>query len=295
MGWHKNIIRRPDFLGVVALGVVYLVWGSTYLAIREAVRGDGAIAPLALGAARMGLASAILFGLAGLRGERLKLGARGLARAATIGGLLWLGGNGLVVVGLTTVDSGLAAVLMATTPMWLAIFTAVKAKRLPSRKIAVGLALGLCGVAVLIASGHSTGGGSSASGVALILIAAMSWALGSMLRQPGGSPLVNAATIMWFAAIGFAIASAACGESLAIPSTRAIAALGYLVVVGSAIGFVAYLIATERLPLQLVMTHAQVNPLVAVVLGAAFAGESISRFTAVAGALIIASVPLSRG
>ena len=116
-----------------------------------------------------------------------------------------------------------------------------------------------------------------------------------MLPSPGGSPIVNAASIMWFAAIGFAIVSVVSGEPIAMPSTRALIALAYLACVGSAIGFVAYLVATERLPLQLVMTHAQVNPLIAVLLGALFVGESISPFIAVAAALIVASIPLSRG
>ena len=116
-----------------------------------------------------------------------------------------------------------------------------------------------------------------------------------MLPRPGGSALVNGTSIMWFAAIGLAVISETSGEPISMPSPRALVALGYLVVVGSGVGFVAYLVASERLPLQLVMTHAQVNPLVAVLLGAAFVGESVSLLVVVAAGLIVASIPLSRG
>jgi len=180
---------------------------------------------------------------------------------------------------------------MATTPMWVALIAAVRARRLPRPRVGLGLLLGFAGVCVLCLGGS---GGASVVGVVLILLAALSWALGSMIPSPGGSPLVSAAAIMFFAAIGFAIVSAAIGEPLNVPSAQAIWALAYLIVVGSAIGFVAYLIATERLALQLVMTHAQVNPLVAVLLGAAFLGESIGWATLLAAALIVSSIPLSR-
>ena len=297
MGIRKNIVRqgRPgrDHLGLLALVVVYLVWGSTYLAIREAVRGANALGPFMLGALRMGLASALLFAIAAARGDKLRLTVRQSGLAAATGMLLWLGGNGLVIVGLTRLDSGLAAVLMATTPMWAALIGSFKVGRLPTARVTLGLLLGLAGVSVLtLSSGGSTA--ASLSGIVLVLIAAMSWALGSHLPSPGKSPLVNAAAIMWFAAIGFAIVSAARGEPLVMPGARAVIALAYLVVIGSAIGFVAYMIATERLALPLVMTHAQVNPLVAVVLGAIFAGESLTAATVLAAALIVSSIPLAR-
>ena len=294
MGWMGNIIRQPDRLGLAALALVYIIWGSTYLAITEAVRGAGSMPPLLLGAVRMGLASAVLYSIAAFRGEKLSLGVTGAFRAAKSGLFLWLGGNGLVIVGLTRIDSGLAAVLMATTPLWLAVLVALRRRRLPTPRTGLGLALGLAGVIVLVGASRTGETAASLLGVALILAAALSWAVGSMMPSPSPSPLVSGAAIMWFAAVGFAVASAASGEPWAIPSSRALIALGYLVVVGSAIGFVAYLVASERLPLQLVMTHAQVNPLVAVILGAIFLGESLSPATALAAALIVASIPLSR-
>ncbi len=300
----KNIVRRQlipghlteskSLLGIVALAIVYLVWGSTYLAIKVAVRGDGALPPLALGALRMGLASAVLFGLAAARGEYLKLSPRQLFRSASAGTLLWLGGNGLVILSLTRIDSGLAAVLMATTPIWLALIVALKKRRLPTVKHGLSIALGFVGVIVLIAWNSGATVAIDEIGIALVLGAALCWALGSLIPAATPSPMVNAASVLWFASIGFAIASGIGGENVSMPSAEALWALSYLVIVGSAIGFGAYTIAVARLPMSLIMTHASVNPLVAVVLGFFFAGEALSIGTAIAAGLIMVSVPLSK-
>ncbi len=283
-----------SLLGIIALAIVYLVWGSTYLAIKVAVRGDGALPPLALGALRMGLASAVLFGLAAARGEYLKLSPRQLFHSASSGTLLWLGGNGLVILSLTRINSGLAAVLMATTPIWLALIVALKKRRLPTAKHGLSIALGFAGVIILIAWNSGASMAIDGVGIALVLGAALCWALGSLIPAATPSPMVNAASVLWFASIGFAITSGISGENLAMPSADALWALSYLVIVGSAIGFGAYTIAVARLPMSLVMTHASVNPLVAVVLGFFFASEALSIGTAIAAGLIIVSVPLSK-
>ncbi len=308
MGSFKKIVRysptsasfhsrfRPSqaLIGLIALGIVYLVWGSTYLAIRNAVRGEGALPPFALGALRMGLASAFLYAIAAARGERLRLRGRQLVRSASAGLLLWLGGNGLVILSLTRIDTGTAAVLMATTPLWLALIVALRKRKLPSVRSGLGVVFGFAGVIVLVVGQSGVAGSIDGLGVVFVLVAALCWALGSLVPPATSSPLVNAASVLWFACIGFAFASAVSGETLVMPSPRALLALGYLVFVGTAIGFGAYLICVARLPMGLVMTHASVNPLVAVILGFFFAGESLTFGTIAAAALIVTSIPLSK-
>jgi drug/metabolite transporter (DMT)-like permease len=278
----------------LALLTVYLLWGSTYLGIKYAI---ATIPPLLMGSVRFLVAGGILYALAlrtgDARGDRL--GARQWLAALVIGAALLVGGNGGVILAEQYVPSGVAALLVATAPLWMAIIDRVAfGRRLPPLVI-VGLVIGFGGVAFLIGSPGS--GHISLFGAALALAAPLCWASGSVftrhVRLPI-RPLVAASMEMLCAGVLFAVASVATGElgRLHPFSTSSIIALAYLIVFGSLIGFSAYVWLLRSAPLSLVSTYAYVNPVVAVILGTIFLSEPISPRTAIAGGIIIAAVAL---
>ena len=278
----------------LALGTVYLLWGSTYLGIKFSI---ATIPPLLMGSVRFLVAGAILYVIgirAGdVRGDRL--GARQWLAALVIGSALLVGGNGGVILAEQYVPTGVVALLVATAPLWMAIIDRVAfGRRLPALVI-VGLVIGFAGVAFLIGSPGS--GRISLFGAALALAAPLCWASGSVFTrhvQLPIRPLVASSMEMLCAGVIFAVASIATGElgRLHPFSTTSIVALGYLIVFGSLIGFSAYVWLLRSAPLSLVSTYAYVNPVVAVILGTIFLSERISPRTLIAGGIIIAAVAL---
>jgi len=278
----------------LALGTVYLLWGSTYLGIKFSI---ATIPPLLMGSVRFLVAGAILYVIgirAGdVRGDRL--GARQWLAALVIGSALLVGGNGGVILAEQYVPTGVVALLVATAPLWMAIIDRVAfGRRLPALVI-VGLVIGFAGVAFLIGSPGS--GRISLFGAALALAAPLCWASGSVFTrhvQLPARPLVASSMEMLCAGVIFAVASIATGElgRLHPFSTTSIVALGYLIVFGSLIGFSAYVWLLRSAPLSLVSTYAYVNPVVAVILGTIFLSERISPRTLIAGGIIIAAVAL---
>jgi drug/metabolite transporter (DMT)-like permease len=286
-----------------ALWVVYLVWGSTYLAIRVAVHpshGEG-LPPLLMAGLRFVLAGAVLFAVAARRpasdGRPDPLGRRQWAATAIVGVLLCFGGNGLVTIAEQRVASSVAAVIIATVPIWASLLgAATGGERLTARHVA-GLTLGLVGVAVLTDSGGS--GGVQVAGVLLLVAAALMWSVGSwwsprapMPRRPllatGMEMLVGGAVMT---AVGAASGEAS-GVDLTAVAAQSWVAMGYLVVFGSMVAFTAYVWLLGNAPLSLVTTYAYVNPLVAVLLGTVLLDEAFTTRTAVAAASIVAGVVL---
>ena len=278
----------------LALGTVYLLWGSTYLGIKFSI---ATIPPLLMGSVRFLVAGAILYVIgirAGdVRGDRL--GPRQWLAALVIGSALLVGGNGGVILAEQYVPTGVVALLVATAPLWMAIIDRVAfGRRLPALVI-VGLVIGFAGVAFLIGSPGS--GRISLFGAALALAAPLCWASGSVFTrhvQLPVRPLVASSMEMLCAGVIFAVASIATGElgRLHPFSTTSIVALGYLIVFGSLIGFSAYVWLLRSAPLSLVSTYAYINPVVAVILGTIFLSERISPRTLIAGGIIIAAVAL---
>ena len=278
----------------LALGTVYLLWGSTYLGIKFSI---ATIPPLLMGSVRFLVAGAILYVIgirAGdVRGDRL--GPRQWLAALVIGSALLVGGNGGVILAEQYVPTGVVALLVATAPLWMAIIDRVAfGRRLPALVI-VGLVIGFAGVAFLIGSPGS--GRISLFGAALALAAPLCWASGSVFTrhvQLPVRPLVASSMEMLCAGVIFAVASFATGElgRLHPFSTTSIVALGYLIVFGSLIGFSAYVWLLRSAPLSLVSTYAYINPVVAVILGTIFLSERISPRTLIAGGIIIAAVAL---
>jgi len=295
--------RRASLVAWACLLIVYVVWGSTYLSIRIGVE---TIPPLLLAAARNVMAGVIMFPLA-LRSRRAAVREGRVARlrpsraewlGCAIVGILLLVANGVVGVGEKTVPSGLAALLIATVPLWLlGLDAGLNHARLGLAPLA-GLALGLAGVALL----SGLGGGTahvSVVGALTILGAAAMWALGTIMARrvtiPSSAALASGMELLCGGAALLALAAAS-GEfsslRLAEVSARSWLALGYLTVVGSIVAFSAYGIAVRALPTATVATYAYVNPVIAVLLGALILNERLTPAMFGGGALIVGAVVL---
>jgi drug/metabolite transporter (DMT)-like permease len=300
---RTEVARRASLVAWVALLIVWVVWGSTYLSIRI---GDETIPPLVLAAVRYLIAGAIMFPFA-YRKAASAARAAGAPRywprhsewlGCAVVGTLLLGANGAVCVGETTVPSGLAALLVATVPLWLLGMDAVlNHARLGLAPVA-GLAVGLAGVGLL--SGLDGGkGGVSASGVVIILVAAAAWALGTIMARRVATPTSPALTSAMELLIGgvvLLVLAAVTGEfgsfRLSAVSDRSWLALGYLIVVGSIVAFSAYVIAVRMLPTATVATYAYVNPVIAVLLGTLILNERLTLGMLAGGVLIVGAVVL---
>ncbi|MGW7455373.1 EamA family transporter [Streptomyces sp. NPDC054787] len=276
-----------------ALGLVYVVWGSTYLGIRIVVETMPPFlsAGVRFMTAGLLLAAAVAWrhGPAALRVTRAQLGS-----AALVGLLLIPGGNGLVALGETWVPSGLAALLVAGVPMWVVVLRASTGDRPPLRTLG-GVLVGLAGLAVLTSPGLS--GTVRLSGVLMVVAASIMWSLGSFssskLSLPG-NPFTGSAYQM----LAGGAAAMACGLlrgehrglDPAAFSTASWLALGYLILFGSLVGFTAYVWLLQAAPLSLVATYAYVNPVVAVALGALILGEALTWPIVAGGAIVVAAV-----
>lgn len=282
----------PTWLVWVALGTVYVVWGSTYLGIKVAIE---TLPSLVHGGVRFFVAGVIVLGAVALtRPAALRVTRAQLGTVAAAGVLLVLGGNGLVAIGEEGVSSGLAALIIAGVPLWIVVFRALLSDR-PTGATVVGIAVGFIGVAVLLLP---SGSGKSDPAHALVIVAAsVSWAAGSYLttRRPmPENPFTATGLEMMFGGAVTFLAGLARGElsgfSLDQVSGRSWFALGYLVVFGSLIAFTAYVWLLGNAPVSQVATYAYVNPAVAVVLGALILGEPITVTVVVGGLIILVAV-----
>lgn len=293
-------VRAASALAIAgALAIVYVVWGSTYLAIRIVVQ---TLPPLSSAGVRFVVAGSLLLAWQRWRGVPWPTWRQWRA-PAFVGVLLLLGGNGAVVFAETLVDSNIAALLVAMVPLWMVVLSAVlPGQTRPRPGDFVGLALGLFGVWVLIRPGMSAVGGTDAGvavhplGAALLVFASLSWSYGSLYSRTAAMPSVPAlSTALQMLAGGAALllVGAALGEwGRTDPGAWSLASLGamaYLVVFGSLVAFSAYVWLLRVAPPALVGTYAFVNPVIAVVLGW-FGGEHIGPSTLAALGLIVAAV-----
>jgi drug/metabolite transporter (DMT)-like permease len=293
-------VRAPSgWLLAAAFGTVYLVWGSTYLAIRFAIE---TLPPFLMAGVRFLVAGTLLYGWA-----RIRTGAPAPTRAqwrsaAVVGVLLLVTGNGAVVWAQQWVHSGLVALLAATVPLWLVLLDWLGwGARRPGLAVVAGLALGLLGVAALAGAPEigREGMGMAMAGVGVVLVGAVSWAAGSLLSRSSHLPpspslaasaemLAGGAALL---AVGLVAGELSSFEPAAV-STRSLGALAYLIVFGSLLALSAYLWLLRVSTPSRVSTYAYVNPLVAMVLGWALAGEPLTTRTLGAAALILAGVLL---
>jgi drug/metabolite transporter (DMT)-like permease len=278
-----------------ALLVVYIVWGSTYLAIRIMVE----TIPALLGAGlRFFSAGAILLtALAVHRGSwrRVRVPRRSLAACALIGLLLPFGGNGVVTIAERHVPSGLAALLLAAIPLWVIVYRVVLGRERVGARTLLGVLVGFAGVALLLAPGSHHG--VHVIGLVLCILAAGSWALGSFLTPRLPMPhdlLVSTGWQLLFGGLGMLLVAVPAGEvgqlHAGAISARSLGAFLFLLTVGSLIAFTAYAWLLQNAPISLIATYAYVNPVVAVFLGWLVLDERLTALTAVGAAIIVASV-----
>jgi drug/metabolite transporter (DMT)-like permease len=282
----------------IALAIVYVVWGSTYLAIRWTLE---TIPPFTMAAVRYLVAGAVLLAWVKLRGAP-RVTLRDLGPAFVTGGLMLLCGNGGVVWAELRIASGLAALLIAVEPLFIVLLQATLPweRRRPSSLALVGVAFGIAGVLLLVGpAGGLSGGRADPWGAAAVLFAAFAWALGSLLSRrfaPPASPLQATALQMLAGSVLLGCASGAAGEwsrfSPALVSGRSLLAVAYLVIFGSLVAFTAYIWLLRVASPTLVSTYAFVNPVVAVFLGWLLAGEEVGARTLVSAAVIVGAVLL---
>ena len=289
-------LEPPQGRVIAAFAAVYLIWGSTYLAIRFAIE---TIPPHLMAAARFLVAGAILYGWSRWRGAPRPT-RRNWGAATVVGGLLLLGGNGAVVWAETRVPSGLTALLVAMVPIWMAVLEGLPrhGRKTPRAPVIAGLVLGLAGLGLLIAPGKLAGR-VDAIGAAVLILGSFSWAFGSLHSRVADLPKSGfLATAMEMIAGGawlllFGLATGQAGKlTLAAVSARSLLSLAYLILFGSLIGFTAYIWLLKATTPARVSTYAYVNPVVAVLLGWAFAGEPMTLRTLLAAAVIVGAVAL---
>jgi len=272
---------------------VYVVWGSTYLAIRLAVRPGAGIQPFTLGFVRMLIAGLILLLWGTLRGGVPRPTRRELGVLAGSGLLLWTGANGMVTWAEQRIDSSIAAVLIATIPLWTVAIEALLDRNPPSKATWLALLTGFSGTIILAFPRFSTTGSGDTLSLLLLILAPVAWSLGTLLqrRNPTRMPgRVSAGIQLIFAALGFGILMLLAGESWPQPTLQAALAWLYLIIFGSVIAFTAYVQVLQQLPTSLAMTYAYVNPVIAVLLGAWLLGESLTMTTLAGAALVLLGV-----
>lgn len=291
MGVHADAAPTRARI-VVGLGTIYVVWGSTFAAVAIAVRD---LPPLLAMGIRHVTAGAVLlaWSLPRSGGPRM-LGRRELLAGFVFGGALFLAGHGGLAWAQQTVPSGLAALLIASIPLWMVLLDRLLFGKRLHRAAYLGLMSGFAGIALLV----DPFGAKDVDRVAAVVIvaSALAWAAGSLYSR--GAPLPRQP----FVAAGLA---ALCGGLLLLGAASvggewadarftadALGAVAYLVVVGTLVGFVTYVWLLQHAPTSLVSTYAYANPVIAVFIGWAFLGESVGWSTLGAGALVIASVAL---
>lgn len=288
---------RPPTLGLLlAFAAVYLVWGSTYLAIRFAIES---IPPFLMAGIRFTCAGAVLYTWCWFR----RVGrptARQWLSALIVGGLMLSAGNGLVVWAEQHVASGIAAVIVATTPFWMVLLDWWwRGARRPNAAVVAGLFIGFAGVALLVNPWEGGAAAVDVVGAVVLLFAALFWAMGSIYSLKAdkpSSPLLFTATAMLCGGVILLGVGTAVGDwgSLhpSLVTRRSVLSVAYLIVFGSLITYSAYIWLLRVSTPAKVATIGYVNPVVAVFLGWLLAGEELSTRTLVATAVILASVGL---
>ena len=279
--------------GLAYLGTVYIIWGSTYLAIRFAVREGSGIPPFALGAIRTLVAGTALLGWAVLRKMRIRLSRSDFVTLALAGLLMWPGANGLVNWAEQRADSSYAALLVGALPIWTALIDSLWRRQRPSLRLLAFLAIGFAGIGLLTVPKLLVAEGADLVTILMLIVAPMTWAVGSLLqihRSVSTPPLVSSAYLHLFGGVGFAVLFVVMREPWPTPTAEAWGALIYLITAGSIIAFTAYVQALHLLPTHIAMTYAYVNPVVAVILGWIMLREEISFIVLAGMGLILLGV-----
>lgn len=286
---------RPAAL-IAAFATIYVVWGTTYLAIALSVR---TLPPFASGALRFALAAVLMYALLRFRQARPLEGLHW--PSAIVAGVLLSGvGNGFVIWGQQTVPSGITALLVAALPLWIMFFDTVGfARRRPSAKDLIGSVIGLFGVVLIVAQTRRFDGAGAILPTLMILIATFGWAIGTLVQRQSVRPGqlgAFACAQMLVGAVFQAICALGLGEWSELQwadfTPTALGALLYLAVFGSIVAFSAYLWLITKVPTSAVATYSLVNPVVAMALGAWILGERIESSAVTASLLVLLGVGL---
>lgn len=282
----------------IALVAVYLVWGSTYLAIRFAIE---TIPPFVSAGLRFLISGAILFLWQLLRGEPVPSKVEWRS-ASIIGLLLLLGGNGCLVWAEQRIPSGIASLFIATAPLWMVLIDAFRPGGTRASWLTwLGVLIGFLGTALLANpwQTHTTGSALDPVGMAVLIFAALSWSVGSLYSRKASlpdSPLMGTGMEMLVGSLGLFVLATLTGEwgqfHVAQVSLRSIAGLAWLIIFGSGIGFVAYTWLLRNAPTPIVSTYAYVNPMIAIMLGVLVAGERLESLEIISAFIILTGVVL---
>jgi drug/metabolite transporter (DMT)-like permease len=294
---HRPPAHPPRFKVVLAFAAVYTIWGSTYLAIKVAIE---TLPPFFMASFRFLVAGTLLYALTTLGGARRPARSH-WAAAFVVGALLLVGGNGALVWSEQRVPSGLAALLLATIPIWMVVLDSLRkgGPKLGARVLA-GLAMGLAGLGLLIGPAELWGSSRvDPLGAGVLMFGALSWSVGSLYSRHAKlppSPFLAAAMEMLAGGVLLLAVGFLSGEGkqlrLAAVSVHSLLGVAYLVFFGSLLGFTAYMWLLGRVPTARVSTYAYVNPVVAVFIGWAVAGEPLTVRTLLATGAIVAAVAL---
>ena len=284
---------------IIAFVALYLVWGSTYLGIRFAIES---IPPFLMAGARFLLAGMIMFVIAWSQGAYKSSWANWRV-SLVVGACLLLAGNGGVTISEQYIDTGLAALIVAIVPIYIVMLgwaTGITSK--PPPVICLGLVGGFVGVGILLGPAlrfHSSDGRHPATGMLILLVSSFIWSAGSLYSRTAkhaASPFLTAAQQMLCGGLLLLLTGILTGETHRFHpgsvSILSVASFIYLVIIGAVIGYTAYIWLLRHCDPAKVATYAYVNPIVAVLLGAAFAGETVTLRVLIAGALIIGSVAI---
>jgi drug/metabolite transporter (DMT)-like permease len=287
-------LAESGWLLWAALATIYIVWGSTYLAIRVMVE---TMPPLLAAGMRYLVAGGIFWAILRIASgaERVRATPRQLAGAALIGTLLCFGGNGLVTIAERDVPSGLAALIMGAMPLWVLVMRAGHGERVPRATLA-GVTVGFAGLAVLVLPGDRPG--DAPLGPVLVVVAAsVSWACGAFYSPRTALPADSLASTAWqmlFGGAGMLAVGTIAGElgdvRVEAFSADSVIAFIYLISAGSLLAFTAFVWLLQNAPVSTVMTYAYVNPVVAVFLGWAILSEEITLTVVIGAVAIVLSV-----
>jgi len=275
------------------LVAVYLIWGSTYLAIRFAVREGSGIPPFALGAMRTLVAGSVLLAWGIFRKMRVRLTRSELITLTLAGLLMWPGANGLVNWAEQRADSSYVALLIGAIPIWTALIDSVWRRQRPSVRLLAFFAVGFAGIGLLAVPRLLVAEGADLVTVLMLIAAPITWSIGSLLqihRPVAVSPVVSSAYLHLLGGVGFVLLFFVTREPWPTPTAEAWGALTYLIIAGSIIAFTAYVRTLRLLPTHIAMTYAYVNPVVAVILGWIILREDVSPIVLSGMGLILVGV-----
>jgi drug/metabolite transporter (DMT)-like permease len=284
---------KRNLLGYFHLFIVYIVWGSNFLAIRYTVREGAGFTPFMLGASRVLLGCVLVFVIGKLTGKSFRIPRTVLLPLFISSLLLWVGGHGLVVWAAQHVDSSYSAILMGAVPLWMVLMESILDRTRPKKVLILSLVIGLCGIVMLSWSKLINASPADSWSLLALICASISWSAGTIIQKRhvrNISPWINSGYQQFIAGLSFLLLCFLFREPLPSPSTEAWIAWGYLVIFGSVLAFTSYIMAVQLLPIRVVMTYCYVNPVIAIILGLFLLKEPLTSWMAGGCIMILLSV-----